>query len=286
MCKDIAHGGVRCDRTAPTPGAPASAPERALTRAERVAADTRDEAAQEIDDALDRLFTSVAEADSPEERARALSGWLDRVGHAFVRLARALERVHARRLAARDARFAAHLAGELSAVREARYTEERASLERLHAAELVLAEVELQARTPDWSDERLWREVETASLEFLGSELLAERDNLVVLERRAARGAPDPRVISEARSTRARVRCWALTLERRRSTLAGLPRTEAEAGAAVARARADVDAARAAAGLTDEDRYLTHPELMASVEHSRRHPEERRSRAPRGTAQP
>jgi len=275
MCRDLGHGGARCARSAPAPGAPASSPERALTRAENVATDTRGEAAREIDAALDALFTSISATTTPDERARVLAGWLDRVGAAWVRLCRALERVHQRRLDALDARWAATLAGALAAVREARYAEERAALDHLHAVELILAEVELQARTPDWSDERLWREVETASLELLSSELQAERDNLVILERRAARAHPDPRVVSDARSTRARVRCWAVTLERQQRTLAGLPRTEADAGAAVARARADVDEARAAASvLTDED-----PELAEQVEQSRSHPEQRPGRS-------
>jgi len=270
------------------PGTPASGPERALTRAERVAATARAEATREIDAALDALFTSVTEAVSPEkERARALSGWLDRVGSAWARLVRALERVHARRLAAQDARFAAYLAGELEAVRQARRAREREALDRLHAAEVVLAEVELMARTPDWSDPALWHEVETASLELLGSELQRERDRLAALQRRAARAHPDPRVVSQLRTTHARVRCWAITLERQQATLAGLPRTLAEADAAVARARGDVDEARAQAdGLSgDEHAYLAHPDLVTAVEHSRQHPGERRERPARPVAE-
>ena len=281
MCRDVAHGGARCQRQDPIPGSPASGAERALRRAESVAATARDEANQEIDAALERLFTSVAEAVSPEERARALAGWMDRVGAAFARLCRALERVHARRLAALDARWAERLAGALAAVREARYAEERAALERLHVCELVLAEVELAARTPDWSDE-LWHSCQAADLETLGSELQAERDRQSSLERRAARGAPDPRVLSDMRSTQARVRCWSTTLERQCRTLAGLPRTREEADEAVARALADVNAARVATGLTDDERaYLANPILAATVEHGRSHPEERRGRAVR-----
>ena len=268
----------------PAPGSPWAATERARTRAEGVATDTREEAIREFDAAYDALFTTaVAEDVAPEEWARALAGWMDRVGAAWVALCRALERVHARRTAALDARWTEHLADALATVREARYAEERAALERLHVCELALAEVELAARTPDWSDARLWREVETASLELLGSELQHERDNLVVLERRAARAHPDPRVVSDARSTAARVRCWSITLERQQRTLAGLPRSEADADAAVARARADVDAARAAtAGLTDDEHaYLAHPGLAAAVEYSRSRPEQRRGRPAR-----
>jgi len=279
VCRDVAHGGARCARST-APGSPWTAEQRALTRAEEVAATARDEAAREFNTAYDALFTGIAEAASPEERARALAGWMDRVGAAWTRLVRALERMHARRLAAQDARFAAHLAGELEAVRQARYAEERAALEHLHAAEVVLAEVELAARTPDWEDP-LWREVQTVSLETLGSELQLERDRLAALERRAGRGAPDPRVLSELRSTRARVRCWATTLARQRSTLAGLPRTEAEADVAVARARADVDAARVRAGLTDDERAYLDSRVAGVVEHSRSHPEERRARPAR-----
>lgn len=278
MCRTIAKGGARCARST-APGSPWTTEQRALTRAEKVAATARDEANQEYTAALDALFTGVSEAVSPEERGRALAGWMDRVGAAWARLVRTLKRVNARRLASQDARFSLYLAGELGAVREARYAEERAALEHLHACELALAEVELMARTPDWSDP-LWRACQAADLEFLGSELQRERDRLTVLERRAGRGAPDPRVLSELRSTRARVRCWEVTLTRQQSTLAGLPRTEAEADAMVARARGDVDAARAVAeGFTDDEHtYLATPELVAVVEHGRHHPEERRGR--------
>lgn len=274
MCRDAAHGGRRCARAEPLPGSPGAAAERALTRAEGVAADTR----QEFDAAYDALFTVVSEATTPEDRGLALAGWMDRVGAAWVALCRALERVHARRVAALDARFATHLAAALATVREARYAEERAALERLHACELALAEVELMARTPDWSDE-LWRQCQAAELEFAGRELQLERDRLAALERRAGRGAPDPRVLSELRSTRARVCCWSITLERQRNTFAGLPRTEAEADAAVTRARSDVNTARAeVGGLTADEAYLANPGLAAAVERSRAHPEERRGR--------
>lgn len=283
MQNDRAKGGARCDRPDPAPGSPWAATERAVTRAEGVATDTGEEAIREFDAAYDALFTTaVAEDVAPEEWARVLTGFMDRVGAAWVRLCRALERVHERRIAALDARFAATLAGALAAVREARYAEELAALERLHVCELALAEVELQARTPDWSDE-LWHEVQTASLETLGSELQAERDRLTVLERRAGRGAPDPRGISELRSTRARVRCWETTLARQRNTFAGLPRTPEEADEVVARAREDMNAARAAAGALngDEHNFLTQPGLAEVIEHSRQHPEQRRGRPAR-----
>ena len=282
MCRTIAKGGARCARPAPTPGSPWAGAERALTRAEQVADDARDEACREYTAALDALFTAVAEAAGPEGLARARGKWMDRVSAAWVRLVRALERVHQRRLAALDARWAATLADELAAVREARYAEERAALDHLRAAEVICAEVELQALTPDWEDP-LWREIEFGALESLGSELQAERDHLTALERRAGRGAPDPRVISELRSTRARVRCWTITLDRQRNTFADLPRTREEADAAVARARSDVNTARAeVGGLTaDERAYLVTPELPAAVEHSRAHPEQRRERSVR-----
>jgi len=284
MCRDVAHGGSRCARAVPLPGAPASAAQRALTRAENTAAAVRDEAAQEYTAALDALFTAVAEADergTPEDLARALGGWMEAVGSAWVRLCRALERLHARRLTALDARFAAHLAGELEAARQARYARERAELEHLRAAELVLAEVEFTATVPDWSDS-LWHPVQQAGLDTVATELGFEVDKVTVLARRAERPPPDPRVISELRAGRARVKCWTVTLQRQQATLDGLPKTPAEADEAVAAARADVDDARARVALTDDERaYLTRPELVAAVEHSRHHPAQRREQPAR-----
>lgn len=277
MCRTISQGGARCARAHPTPGAPASGPERALTRAESVAAAAQDEAAGEIDAALDALFTAVSEAVSPEERARALAGWLSRVGAAWTRLVRALERVHTRRLAALDARWAEHLEGVLAGARAERHTRERAALAHLHACELNLAAVELAASTPDWSDP-FWHEEQWAGLDDVGTELAAESRRLVALERRArTRSRPDPRVLAELRSTRARVACWQTTMYRQRDTLLGLPATPTEADEAVAAARADVAAARAATGeLTDDEHnYLAHPDLAEQVEYSRQHPEQR-----------
>ncbi len=68
MCRDLGHGGARCVRTEPAPGSPASSPERAVTRAERVAEEARVAFAAEGAAALDRLFTQVSEAASPAER--------------------------------------------------------------------------------------------------------------------------------------------------------------------------------------------------------------------------
>lgn len=265
----------------PLPGAPASAAQRALTRAENTATAVRDEAAQEYTAALDALFTAVAEADergTPEDLARALGGWMEAVGTAWARLVRALERVHQRRLDALDARFAERLAGELEAARQDRYARERAELEHLRAAELVLAEVEFTANVPDWNDS-LWHPVQQAGLDIVATELSYEVDRVTVLERRAARTPPDPRVISELRAGRARVKCWTVTLQRQQATLDGLPKTPAEADEAVAAARADVDDARARIARTDDERsYLTRPELVLAVEHGRHHPAQRRER--------
>ncbi len=278
MCRDLGHGGSRCARAVPLPGAPASAAQRALTRAESTATAVRDETAQEYTAALDELFTAVVSGrGTPEDLKRALNRWADRMATAWARLVRALERVHQRRLDALDARFAERLAGELEAARQDRYARERAELEHLRAAELVLAEVEFTANEPDWNDS-LWHPVQQAGLDIVATELSYEVDRVTVLERRAARTPPDPRVISELRAGRARVRCWTVTLQRQQATLDGLPKTPTEANEAVARAQADVDAARAAAGLTDEDHYLAHPELVAAVERSRQHPGERRAR--------
>lgn len=278
MCRDLGHGGSRCARAVPLPGAPASAAQRALTRAERVAAATRAETARGYNAAYDELFTGVAEATGPEDLARALAGWAERVGSTWARLVCALGRLHERRLAALDARFAERLAGELEAARRDRYARERAELEHLRAAELVLAEVEFTANVPDWNDS-LWHPVQQAGLDIVATELSYEVDRVTVLERRAARTPPDPRVISELRAGRARARCWTVTLQRQQATLNGLPKTPAEAREAVAAARADVDDARARVALTNDERaYLTRPELVAAVEHSRSHPEQRRER--------
>ncbi len=277
MCRTLAQGGARCARCT-TPGSPWAAAERARTRAEGVAADTREEADKEYAAALDALFTAITEATTTEELTRALEGWMDRVGAAWVALCRALERLHERRLAALDARFAERLAGELEAARAARYAEECAALEHLHAAEVVLAAVEFQASAPDWQDP-FWHEEQWAAVDVVAMELQGESDRLVVLERRATRAHPDPRVIADLRSTRARVRCWQTTLARQRATLLDLPRTPTEADEAVAAARTDVDDARARVALTDDERaYLTRPELVLAVEHSRHHPAQRRER--------
>lgn len=249
-----------------------------------MAATAHTQADREYAAALDALFAAAAEDVTPQEWARVLAGWMDRVGAAWVALCRALERVHQRRLDALDARWAGYLAGELEAARQARYALERAALHHLHhlhACELALAETEVQGGTPDWSDP-FWHEEQWGSLDIVAAELGVESRRLVVLERRAARACPDPRVIADLRSTRARVRCWQTTLERQRGTLLGLPRTPTEADEAVAAARADVDAARAATGgLTDGEHAYLAPNLVEAVEHSRSHPEQRRGRPAR-----
>ncbi len=282
MCRTLARGGARCARCT-TPGSPWTAAERAVTRAEQVATAARAEAAEQFDAAYDALFTVAADRDvTPQEWAQALASWMDRVSTAWVALCRALERAHERRVAALDVRWAAHLADLMAEVRAERYARERAALDHLHATELHLAAVELQASTPDWSDP-FWHEEQWAALDTVASELGVESRRLVRLERRtAARAHPDPRVLADLRSTRARVRCWQTTMQRQRATLLDLPRTPTEADEAVAAARAKVAAARASTGLTDDEHaYLASPVLAAVVERSRAHQEERVGRPAR-----
>jgi len=186
------------------------------------------------------------------------------------------------RLSSSFRHWAAHLADLMAEARAERYARERAALDHLHATELHLAAVELQASTPDWSDP-FWHEEQWAALDTVASELGVESRRLVRLERRtAARAHPDPRVLADLRSTRARVRCWQTTMQRQRATLLDLPRTPTEADEAVAAARAKVAAARASTGLTDDEHpYLASPVLAAVVERSRAHPEERVGRPAR-----
>jgi len=283
MCRTLAHGGARCARAVPLPGAPASSPERAVIRAEAVAEQARATFSVEADAALDALFTRVTEAATPAERTAAVRTWLDSLSGVWHVVVRAIERAHERRIEAIDARWRDRISRELSEVQAARREEEQAALDRLHAMELVLAEVELLSRV-DWSDD-LWRACQEADLETLASELAAERMRLHQLENRQSR-RPDPRVNSELRRGKARTECWRITLEKQRATLATTPRTRAEADQRCAAARADVEAARAAfeamrgtaSQLTDDEHYLAHPVLAAVVEHSRTHPEQRRSR--------
>lgn len=286
MCRDIAHGARRCARAEPLPGSPGAAAERAVIRAEAVAGQARDVFADEAGAALDRLFSAVTEATTPAGRTDAVHAFLDSLAGVWHAVVRAIEQAHERRVDAADARFAAYLAGELAQVRAERYAEERTALDRLHAAELHLAEEELLSRAPDWGDE-LWRECQLADLEDLRQELDAERMRLRKLEARQAR-RPDPRVASEIRRGAARADCWSRTLIGQRSTLSATPHTKGEGERRCAEARAAVETARAALramsgapgrGLTGDERaYLTHPGLAAAVEHSRKHPEQRRAR--------
>jgi len=283
MCRTIAHGGRRCD---PAPGSPASAAERAVTRAEAVAEGARAAFAAEANAALEALFTAVKQATTPAERTSAVRTWLDALAGAWHVVVRAIERVHARRIEALDARWRAQVGAQLAQVRAERYAEELAALDRLHAVELVLASEELLSRV-DWSDE-LWRACQEADLEDLQHELDDERLRLRKLEARQSR-RPDPRVSSEIRRGAARTECWRITLEGQLAHLSATPRTRAEADRRCAAAREDVEAARAsfeamrgtASQLTDEDHYLTRPHLVAAVEHSRQHPEQRRERPAR-----
>jgi DNA repair exonuclease SbcCD ATPase subunit len=251
MCRTIACGGARCDRAEPLPGSAASNPERAVTRAEVVAEQARAAFAAEGAVALDRLFTAVKQATTPAERTDAVRTWLDALAGAWTAVVRAIERVHARRIEALDARWRNQVGELLAQVRAARYAEERAALDRLHAMELHLAEEELLSRAPNWGDQ-LWRACQEADLEDLQRELDEERMRLRKLEARQER-RPTPRVGSDIRQTQARIACWRLTLEGQLSTLASTPHTKAdgerrcsEAQAAVEAARAAVEAARAA----------------------------------------
>jgi len=283
MCRDAAHGGRRCARAEPLPGSPASAAERAVTRAEAVAEQARVAFGDEGAAALDRLFTSITEATTPAGRTDAVRTFLDALAGVWHRVVLAIERAHERRVDAADARWRAQVGAQLAQVREARYAEEVEALDRLHRAELHLASEELLCRV-DWDDE-LWRACREADLETLASELAAERMRLHQLEARQSR-RPDPRVSSELRRGAARTECWRITLEGQRSRLSATPRTRAEADRRCAAARADVEAARAAfaamrgtaSQLTDEDHYLARPDLVMAVEHSRTHPEQRRLR--------
>jgi len=255
-----------------------------VTRAERVAEGARAAFADEVDAALDRLFTRVTEATTPAERTDSVRTFLDALAGAWHAVVRAIERAHERRIASLDARWRDRLGRELSAVQAARRKQELVAADRLRAAELVLVEVELLSRV-DWDDE-LWRACREADLETLASELDAERVRLARLQARQSR-RPDPRVSSEIRRGAARIECWSITLSGQRTHLAATPRTRTEAAHRCAAARADVEAARAAMralsgtpaiGLTDDEHYLANPELVLAVEHSRRHPEERLGR--------
>ncbi len=241
MCRTIAHGGRRCG---PAPGSPASSPERALTRAEAVAEQARAAFAAEGAAALDRLFTAVKQATTTEERTDAVRTWLDALAGAWHAVVRSIERVHARRNEALDARWRAQIGAQLAQVREARYAEERAALDRLHVAELHLAEEELLARTPNWNDE-LWRECQLADLMDLRQELDEERMRLHKLEAGYAK-RPTPRVGSDIRQTRARITCWQITLAGQLAHLEATPRTEAEGQRRCAEAQVAVETARAA----------------------------------------
>jgi len=258
-----------------------------VTRAEAVAEQARVAFAAEADAALEALFTQVSEAITPAERTDAVRAFLDSLSGVWHVVVRVIERAHARRIEALDARWRDRLSQELNAVRAARYTEELAALDRLHVVELVLAEEELLSRSPDWDDE-LWWACQEADLMDLQLELDDERLRLRKLEAQQAR-RPTPRVGSDIRQTQARIECWRITLEGQRSTLAATPRTQAEgerrcaeAQAAVETARAAVEAVRGTASqLADDEHYLANPDLKAAVEHGRSHPEERRERTAR-----
>jgi len=286
MCRDAAHGGRRCARAEPLPGSPGAAAERAVIRAEAVAEQARAAFAAEGAAALDRLFTAVTEATTQAERTGAVRSWLDSLAGVWHAVVRAIGRAHERRTDAADARWRTQVGEQLAQLRAERYAEELAALDRLHTAELHLASEELLSRAPDWAS-GIWRECQLADLLDLQQELDEERLRLRTLEARQAR-RPTPRVGSDIRQTQARVECWRLTLSVQRSTLAATPRTEAEGQRRCAAAREDVEAARAALramsgepadGLTGDERaYITTPDLVAAVEHSRQHPEQRRGR--------
>jgi len=286
MCRDAAHGGRRCVRTEPAPGSPASAAERSVTRAKQVAEQSHAAFVAEGAAALDRLFTTVTEAGTPAGRTAAVRTFLDALAGAWHGVVRAILRVHARRIEALDARWRAQIGEQLAQVRAARYAEELAALDRLHAAELHLASEELLARSPDWAS-GIWRECRLADLMDLRQELDEERMRLRKLEATQAR-RPTPRVGSDIRQTQARLECWRLALEGQRSTLAATPRTAAEGKRRCAEAQDRVETSRAAfeamrgnpadGPTADERAYLTHADLVAEMEHSRGHPEERRGR--------
>jgi len=138
MCRDLTHGGARCHRPDAAPGSPAASPERAVTRAERVAEQARAAFADEADAALDRLFTATAEATTPAERTASVRTWLDALAGAWHGVVRALERAHARRIEAVDARWRARLGADLALVREARRAQEQAAANRVAATERML----------------------------------------------------------------------------------------------------------------------------------------------------
>ena len=272
-------------RTEPAPGSPASSPERALTRAEAVAEQARATFGDEGTAALDRLFTAVKQAATPAERTAAVRSWLDALAGAWHGVVRAILRVHARRIEALDARWRAQIGAHLAQVREARYADERAALDRLHRAELHLAEEELLSRAPDWAS-GIWRSCQEADLLDLRQELDEERARLRTLETRQAR-RPTPRVGSDISQTQDRIACWSQSLEGQYSTLEATPRTEAEGQRRCAEARAAVEAARAAFEVmrgnpiegptADERSYLSHADLVAEIEHSH-HRVQRRER--------
>lgn len=244
MCRTLAHGGARCVRPEPAPGSSASAAERSVTRAEAVAEQARVAFADESAVALDRLFMRVSAATTPAERTDAVRAFLGALAGVWHRVVRAIERVHERRIDAADARWRDQIGAQLAQVREARYTEERAALDRLHAAELHLAEEELLARTPNWRDE-LWRECQLADLMDLRQELDAERMRLHKLEVGYTK-RPTPRVASDIRQTQARTTCWQITLDGQRATLESTPWTKAEGQRRCAEAQAAAETARAA----------------------------------------
>jgi len=257
-----------------------------VTRAEAVAEQARVAFAAEGAAELEALFTAVTEATTPVERTDAVRTFLNALAGVWHAVVLAIARVHARRIEALDARWRAQVGAQLAQVREARYAEEREALDRLHAAQLHLDKEELLSRAPDWAS-GIWRECQLADLMDLRQELDEERLRLRTLETRQAR-RPTPRVGSDIRQTQVRVECWRGTLEGQHSTLASTPRTEAEGQRRCAEAQDRVETARAALramsgapgrGLTGDERaYLTHPGLAAAVEHSRKHPEQRRAR--------
>jgi len=231
-------------RTEPAPGSPASSPERAVTRAERVAEQARAAFADEGAAALEALFTAVSEATTPAERTSAVRTFLDALAGAWHVVVRAIGRVHERRVEALDARWRAQVGEQLARLRAERYAEEREALDHLHAAELHLDKEELLSRAPDWAS-GIWRECQLADLMDLQQELDEERVRLRTLETRQAR-RPTPRVGSDIRQTQARIACWQSTLIGQRSTLKATPRTQAEGEQRCAEARDRVETARAA----------------------------------------
>jgi len=257
-----------------------------VTRAEQVAEQARAAFGNEGAAALDRLFTAVTEATTPAERTDAVRTFLDSLAGVWHAVVRSIGRAHERRTDAADARWRAQVGEQLAQVRAARYAEELAALDRLHAAELHLASEELLARSPDWAS-GIWRECQRADLLDLQQELDEERMRLRKLEVGYTK-RPTPRVGSDIRQTQARIACWSRSLEGQLSTLGATPRTEAEGKRRCAEAQDRVETARAsfeamrgrpAGGPTaDERAYLTHADLVAEMEHSRGHPEERRGR--------